>query len=209
LVVYDVFGGANGSETDITNPPIAATSLSVAVPLGETWTFKVRAMNSRYVFTDFMSNSLTTTSCVLPQSPQNLKVSFLGGVPTISWDTVTETGGVPLTGYIACISKTGECGTINASTLTHSFMPVTLGFTSVVSVRAFTVCGMSDGNSGKLNILYAIAPAQPAPAPLNTAASYSPPSLTFIWTAPASNGSPIIQYTFQLYKVGTLSPVAS
>jgi len=114
-VAYEVYGNTGGAMAYL--DVVTAAEYTVATVAGQTYQFKVRAMNSAGLTSAFTS-VMSLVSATVPGQPQNLVVaSTVQNEVSLTWDVPADNGASPITKY-QVYSPTTTTWTDIANTLT-------------------------------------------------------------------------------------------
>ena len=135
------------------------------------------------------SNSITAPS--KPGAPTIGTATPGNTQATVNWTAPTNTGGIPITGYVVTPYKAGVAQATQTFNTTATTDTVT-GLTNLSSYT-FTVAAINGIGTGPASAQSnAVTPAAPPGAPTIGTATAGVNSATVTWTAPASNGGSAI-----------------
>lgn len=189
---------------DVVSPAtsITTTGLSNGTP----YTFRVRAVNSSGLLSDFSENSNLITPRTVPSAPTWFAHTPFNGYIQLHW-IAPNNGGSPITDYIIQRKAFGEPDsayvTINDGASTSTFLNVsnlTQGIKYRFRIAAVNAAGIGAYSIPTPAVLFATSPEKPNP-PVCVRGNAQ---ITLSWTAPNSGGSPITDYIIQRKVNGAL-----
>lgn len=155
----------------------------------------VRACNDRGACGAWTTISTSAKPVTVPSKPSASDITPADAYSKAVFSVnPSESGGSPVTRYQWSVDGLGWT-TVDASGRFEVSAPG--GGNVTVSVRAENAAGWSDTGTG-VGKARAVGP--PA-APVVTNVASDPGTLTFSWTAPATNGAPITGYSYDVYRV--------
>ena len=175
----------------------ASTSYTIAgLVNGLSYSFRVSAKNA--AGTGSPTQTLAVSPAGLPAAPSTISLTPGNATITLGWVPPTNTGGVPLTGYVIDVSTDGgltwgyqmtyacpNSGACNAYTI-HSLtggVALINGHTYVVRIAASNAAGNSPWSAAA-----SVVPAGPPAAPVSLVATGIDPGATLSWAAPTDTG---------------------
>ena len=207
ITTYDVLVSTGGVVTQtITGIARTATSRTVTLLLGQSYTFQVRANNL------FGAGTLSAPSnAIIPQGIPSTPTAVVavGGnaSASLSW-TPGSDGGSPVTGWIVT-TRTGATVVRTAAVTGSTPSAVITGLTNGTAYNFRVQAVNANGTSALSVASNTVTPAAPATVPgppvIGTALSGTAGgaiNATAVWSAPASNGgSPLTNYRVNAYRV--------
>jgi Fibronectin type III domain len=184
--------------------PSSATSLSVAgLANGTTYTFTVKALNSRGVSLESPKSAPVTVG--VPSAPPVANAAPGNATASVSW-TAPANNGSAITGYKVTpfIGAVAQSPVLFAGTATSQ---VVTGLTNGTTYT-FAVSAVNARGTGAATTTGTVLVGAPTAPPLVTATAGAGQA-TVTWAAPANNGSAITGYTVTPVKAGVAqAPIA-
>ena len=201
---YEQDGSGTWTSTGGTAPSYTVTGLTN----GQTYTFRVRAVNS--AGQSAASNSRTaTTTTTAPEAPESLRFTPGDQQVTLRWRAPTNDGGEPITHYEYEQDGSGTWISTGSTATTHTVTGLNNGQTYIFRVRAVNALG-----NGAVVTLEATpspstgggggggggGPRTSAPgAPRNLTAVGGNGEVVLSWDAPARDGgAPVTDYEYRI-----------
>lgn len=181
----------------VTFPPGACGSGGGFTPqLGKSYRFRVRAYNGVSTGCEvagvscFSAWSQPLTPVATPGAPTSVTAVASNGSAQVSWVAPTNTGGVPITGYVATSNPGGKSCTAAVSPCVVSGLTNGTAYTfTVVASNAPSSSSVPSAASA------AVTPSGAPTAPAATRVTAGDASATVAWDPPTSdNGSSIVSY---------------
>ena len=166
---------------------------------GQTYTFRVRAVNSAGA-SAASAASLSVIPATVPGAPTSLGVTGGDQEVELIWTAPASNGGDTITGYEYEQSGSGTWISTGGTDTTYTVFNLTNGQPYRFRVRALNSVGPGAESAPSANVT----PATEPDAPTNLGATVSDQQVVLIWTAPASNGgATILRYEYELDNSGT------
>ncbi|MDQ1382985.1 MAG: hypothetical protein QOG65_364, partial [Actinomycetota bacterium] len=177
-------GGVTGSQTGTSSPIVVA-----GLTNGKTYTCTVTAQNARGSSAPSAASNNFVPAAV-PGAPTSVAAARAGsGMGSVSFTAPTDTGGTPITSYIATCSASG--GTTGMQTGSGSPLVVS-GLTNGKSYTCTVTAQNTQGSSPPSTASNSFVPATVPGAPTSVTVSLSGATASVAFTAPASNGGSAI-----------------
>jgi len=208
ITSYTVTSSPGGITATGATSPITITGLSS----GTAYTFTVYATNSVGNSTpSSASNSTVTSTPAVPQKPTGVSATPTGTTTaTVSFTAPSNSGGSPITQYIATSSPGGITGTLNqagSGTITVSGLTAATSYT--FTVKAVNSAGQSDPSDPSISITTNSIATVPGAPTITGAVATGTTTADVSFSAPSSNGgSPITSYTI-LSSPGSITATLS
>ena len=166
---------------------------------GQTYTFKVRAVNSVGA-SAASSASPSVTPATEPGAPTNLGATVSDQRVDLMWTAPASNGGQSITDYEYEQGGSGVWISTGSTAPSYTVRNLTNGQPYRFRVRAVNSVGAGAASAASPNIT----PATEPDAPSGLSATVSDQRVDLIWTAPASNGgATILRYEYELDFSGT------
>ena len=177
----------------------ATTTTVTGLTNGQSYTFRVRAVNSAGA-SAASAASASVTPATVPGAPTSLGVTGGDQEVELSWTAPASNGGDTITGYEYEQSGSGTWISTGGTDSTTTVFSLTNG-----QPYRFRVCALNSVGSGAESAPSAnVTPATEPDAPTGLSATVSNQEVDLIWTAPASNGGArILRYEYELDNSGT------
>ena len=201
---YEQDGSVTWTSTGGTAPSYTVTGLTN----GQTYTFRVRAVNSAGASAASGSRTATPTTTV-PEAPESLRFTPGDGQVTLRWRAPTNDGGEPITHYEYEQDGSGTWISTGGTATSHTVTGLNNGQTYTFQVRA-----VNDLGKGEVATLQATpspstgggggsGPQETVPsAPRNLLADATEGAVTLSWDAPKDDGgSAIRDYEYRINGV--------
>ncbi|MDD1756995.1 MAG: fibronectin type III domain-containing protein, partial [Methanomassiliicoccales archaeon] len=190
---YAVYRGTTpGGETLLTMLGDLLTHTDAGLPNGQTFYYKVSALNS--VGEGPRSNEASATPATVPSAPQGLSATAGDAQVTLAWTPPSDDGGSPITNYVIYRGTTSGAEVMLASVgdvLTYLDSGLSNGQSHYYKVSAINAYG-----EGSLSEEAFATPGTVPSAPLGLIATPGDSFINLTWMPPASDGgSPILNYT--------------
>lgn len=183
---YTVTSNAGGSTA------VGGSSTSAVISgltNGTSYTFTVTATNSAGT-SPASAPSNTVTPAAVPSAPTGVTAVGRNASADVSWAAPASTGGSAITSYTVR-SNTGVIATVSGTILT-----TTVGGLANGTAYSFTVTATNAAGPGPASAASnVVTPATVPGAPTAVSATAANTSAKVIWSAPATNGSPITSYS--------------
>ena len=197
---YTVYRGTtSGGETLLTTLPNVLTHTDVGLTNGQTYYYKVSAVN--WAGGSLQSNETSATPVTKPSSPQSFQAAAGDTQITLTWQVPTSDGGATITGYSVYRGTVSGGETLLialGNVLTHLDTGLTNGQIYYYKVTATNSVGES-----AQSIEVSATPAALPTAPQDLQASAGDTQVTLTWLEPLSNGGLAIT-NYRIYR-GTTS----
>ena len=166
---------------------------------GQTYTFKVRAVNSDGAGAASAA-SPSITPATEPGAPTGLGATGGDQEVDLMWTAPASNGGQSITDYEYEQGGSGTWTSTGSTVPSYTVTGLTNGQPYRFRVRALNSAGAGAASAASPNVT----PATEPDAPTNLGATVSDQRVDLIWTAPASNGgAPILRYEYELDFSGT------
>ncbi len=175
--------------------PLGAVNAATVSGLvnGVAYTFRVRAVTVLGIGV-LSAPTAAVTPLARPGAPTAAFALAAGQAAYVTFNAPTDTGGLPITGYVVQYTSARGTGTISVGSSTPVFVPGLVNGTSYTfSVAAVTAAG-AGGFSAPSN---PVTPAPQAAAPTRLAGTVGNGSVSLRWTAPRARGigDYVVQYS--------------
>ena len=150
---------------------------------GQTYTFRVRAVNSAGA-SAASAASASVTPATVPGAPTNLGATGGDEQVDLIWTAPASNGGQSITGYEYEQGGSGTWISTGGTATGYTVFNLTNGQPYRFRVRAVNSVGAGAASAASANVT----PARAPDAPTNLGATVSDQRVELIWTAPASNG---------------------
>ena len=172
---------------------------------GQTYTFRVRAVNSAGA-SAASAASLSVIPATVPGAPTSLGVTGGDQEVELIWTAPASNGGDTITGYEYEQSGSGTWISTGGTDTTYTVFNLTNGQPYRFRVRALNSVGSGAESAASANVT----PATEPDAPANFGATVSDQQVVLIWTAPGNNGgATILRYEHELDNSGTWTSTGS
>jgi|GEM_PF-3414229 len=194
---YNPQGGASGT-TDVGN--VTSATLTGLVN-GTQYGIKVRAQNGVGYSTD--SNGLAATPVAGVTAPEAPTLGVLtpgNGVVQVAWVAPVDNGGEVITDYtISYTLQEGSEQTVNTNGITSPYQitGLTNGVEYTIKIAAENSEGLGDYSTTNTSTPFSV-----PENPTNLSLTSGDGTVGISWAAPASNGSPITDYTISYTQAG-------
>jgi hypothetical protein len=172
------------------NVGAAVTNATVSgLTNGTTYTFTVKAINIAGASAGATSNAIVPRT--LPGAPTNVSAVPGDASATVSWIAPSNTGGLPLIGYVVTPLLNGVLQSplsLLSTATTQTVTGLVNGATYTFTVKATTLSGNGPASATS----NAVTPRTVPGAPTGVTAAGGDGSATVSWTAPASDGGAAI-----------------
>ena len=189
----------NGSGTWISTG-VTTTSYTVRnLTNGQSYTFKVRAVNSVGESTASAASSSVTPATV-PGAPTGLSATAGNQQVDLSWTAPSSNGGATITDYEYSQNGSATWTSTGGTATSYTVRNLTNGQSYSFRVRAVNRVGESTASAASSNVTPATVPG----APTGLSATVGNQQVALSWTAPASNGgATILRYEYEQDLSGT------
>ena len=189
----------NGSGT-WTSTGVTTTSYTVRnLTNGQSYTFKVRAVNSVGESTASAASSSVTPATV-PGAPTGLSATAGNQQVALSWTAPTSNGGATITDYEYSQNGSATWTSTGGTATSYTVQSLTNGQSYSFRVRAVNRVGESTASAASSSVTPATVPG----APTGLSATVGDQQVELSWTAPASNGgATILRYEYEQGLSGT------
>ena len=166
---------------------------------GQTYTFRVRAVNSAGA-SAASTASASVTPATVPGAPTNLGATVSDQRVDLIWTAPASNGGQSITGYEYEQGGSGTWISTGGTATGYTVFNLTNGQPYSFRVRALNSVGAGAASAASPNVT----PATEPDAPSGRGATVGDEQVDLIWTAPASNGGAVIlRYEYELDFSGT------
>ena len=166
---------------------------------GQTYTFRVRAVNSAGP-SAASTASASVTPATVPGAPTGLSVTVSDQRVDLIWTAPASNGGQSITDYEYEQGGSGTWISTGSTATSYMVRNLTNGQPYRFRVRAVNSVGAGAASAASPNVT----PATEPDAPTGLSATVSDQEVDLIWTAPASNGgATILRYEYELDFSGT------
>ncbi|MDD1766180.1 MAG: fibronectin type III domain-containing protein, partial [Methanomassiliicoccales archaeon] len=197
---YTVYRGTtSGGETLLTTLPNVLTYTDVGLINGQTYYYKVSAVN--WAGEGPKSNESSATPVTTPSSPQNLQAEAGDTQVTLTWQVPISNGGAAITGY-SVYRGTVSGGETLLITLGNVLTHLDTGLTNG-QIYYYKATATNSVGEGAQSIEVSATPATLPTAPQNLQASAGDTQITLTWLEPLSNGGLAVT-NYRIYR-GTTS----
>ena len=173
----------NGSGTWISTG-VTTTSYTVRnLTNGQSYTFKVRAVNSVGESTASAASS-SVTPATAPGAPTGLSATAGNQQVALSWTAPASNGGVTITDYEYSQNGSATWTSTGGTATSYTVRNLTNGQSYTFRVRAVNRVGESTASAASSSVTPATAPG----APTSLSATVGNQQVELSWTEPASNG---------------------
>ena len=187
------------SGTWISTGSTATSHTVTGLTNGQTYTFRVRAVNSAGA-SAASAASASVTPATVPGAPTNLGATGGDQRVDLIWTAPASNGGESITGYEYEQGGSGTWISTGGTATGYTVFNLTNGQPYRFRVRAVNSVGAGAASAASANVT----PARAPDAPTNLGATVSDEQVDLIWTAPASNGGArILRYEYELDFSGT------
>jgi Fibronectin type III domain len=180
---------------DFTATTVGATSTTVnGLTDGVTYTFTVTATNGIGTSDPSApSNPVTPAPPTVADAPTGVVAAAGDSQASVQWTAPASDGGSPIIDY----TVTSDPGALTATSVGPATSATVLGLTDGTAYTFTVVATNGVGDSASSEPSNQVTPAAPTvpDAPTAVAATAGNTQANVSWTAPASNGSPILSYT--------------
>ena len=189
----------NGSGTWISTG-VTTTSYTVRnLTNGQSYTFKVRAVNSVGESTASTASSSVTPATV-PGAPTGLSATAGNQQVALSWTAPASNGGATITDYEYSQNGSATWTSTGGTATSYTVQSLTNGQSYSFRVRAVNRVGESTASAASSSVTPATVPG----APTGLSATVGDQQVELSWTAPASNGgATILRYEYEQGLSGT------
>ena len=189
---YEILSSAGGSqfvggEADVSSVGVARSHGFTGLANGTAYTFRVRAENE-VGWGPFSAESAPVTPAGPPLAPSISAQSTNPGQVTLSWSAPGDNGS-PITGYQVSVNG-GPPSQVSGP----PFSPHIIGGLSNSTAYSFRVRAVNDVGAGAWSGARSVTTWGPPSAVSTPSTSAGNGQVAVSWNAPASNGSPIIEY---------------
>ena len=192
---YEQDGSGTWTSTGGTATDYTVTGLTN----GQTYTFKVRAVNSAGA-SAASAASASVTPATEPDAPTGLGATVSDQRVDLIWTAPASDGGQSITDYEYEQGGSGTWISTGGTATSYTIRNLTNGQPYRFRVRALNSVGAGAASAASPNVT----PATEPDAPPVLSATVSDQRVDLIWTAPASNGgAPILRYEYELDFSGT------
>ena len=166
---------------------------------GQTYTFRVRAVNSAGA-SAASTASASVTPATVPGAPTGLGATVSDQRVDLIWTAPASNGGQSITGYEYEQGGSGTWISTGGTATGYTVFNLTNGQPYRFRVRAVNSVGAGAASAASPNVT----PARAPDAPSGLGATVGDEQVDLIWTAPASNGGAVIlRYEYELDFSGT------
>ena len=166
---------------------------------GQTYTFRVRAVNSAGA-SAASTASASVTPATVPGAPTNLGATASDEQVDLIWTAPASNGGQSITGYEYEQGGSGTWISTGGTATGYTVFNLTNGQPYRFRVRALNSVGAGAASAASPNVT----PVRAPDAPTGLGATVGDEQVDLIWTAPASNGgAAILRYEYELDFSGT------
>ena len=192
---YELDGSGTWTSTGSTDTDYTVTGLTN----GQTYTFRVRAVNSAGP-SAASTASASVTPATVPGAPTGLSVTVSDQRVDLIWTAPASNGGQSITDYEYEQGGSGTWISTGSTATSYMVRNLTNGQPYRFRVRALNSVGAGAASAASPNVT----PATEPDAPTGLSATVSDQEVDLIWTAPASNGgATILRYEYELDLSGT------
>ena len=187
------------SGTWISTGSTATSHTVTGLTNGQTYTFRVRAVNSAGA-SAASAASASVTPATVPGAPTNLGATGGDQEVDLIWTAPASNGGQSITGYEYEQGGSGTWISTGGTATGYTVFNLTNGQPYRFRVRAANSVGAGAASAASPNVT----PARAPDAPTGLGATVSDQRVELSWTAPASNGGArIVRYEYELDFSGT------
>ena len=184
----------DGSGTWISTGSTDTTTTVTGLTNGQSYTFKVRAVNSAGASAASIA-SASVTPATVPGAPTGLSATVSDQRVDLIWTAPASNGGQSITDYEYEQGGSGTWISTGGTATSYMVHNLTNGQPYRFRVRAVNSVGAGAASAASPNITPATEPG----APTGLGATVSDQEVDLIWTAPASNGgATILRYEYEL-----------
>ena len=162
---------------------------------GASYTASVTAIDSQGATASATSNPFIAKS--IPEAPQDLAVEVVDGVPNLTWNEPSNTGGQAVLSYQISANQDFDGATLAGTSLSYEGTTLSPGTTYRLSLRAVNATGTSAAATFP-SFLVPDVPEQPGVPNLEFSGQLARVS----WQTPDSGGAQLTRYVVELYRNG-------
>ena len=192
---YELDGSGRWISTGSTDTTTTVTGLTN----GQSYTFRVRAVNSAGASAASIA-SASVTPATVPGAPTGLSATVSDQRVDLIWTAPASNGGQSITDYEYEQGGSGTWISTGGTATSYMVRNLTNGQPYRFRVRALNSVGAGAASAASQNVT----PARAPDAPTGLGATVSDQSVDLIWTAPTNDGgATILRYEYELDFSGT------